>query len=50
LHLAADDPEHRPNLPATWRALSMRFQWQGRWRELKLPEDEGGDCRTGDDP
>ncbi len=41
LRLTKDGPEHRPNLPATWRSLSMRFSWQGRWRELTLPEGEG---------
>jgi trehalose/maltose hydrolase-like predicted phosphorylase len=40
LRLTKDGPEHRPNLPASWRSLSMRFSWQGRWRELTLPEGE----------
>jgi kojibiose phosphorylase len=44
-------PEHRSNMPASWRSFSMRFQWRGRWHELTLPE--GGAERVGqqeDDP
>jgi len=50
LRLTEDGPEHHPNLPASWRSLSMRFQWRGRWHELTLPEGEGRNCRTGNDP
>lgn len=39
LRLAKDGPESRPKLPASWRSLSMRFQWRGRGHELTLPED-----------
>jgi kojibiose phosphorylase len=39
LRLTEDGPEYRPKLPASWRNLSMRFQWRGRWHELTLPED-----------
>jgi kojibiose phosphorylase len=50
LHLTENGPEHRPQLPANWRGLSMRFQWRGRWREFSLPEDDDGNCRSGDSP
>jgi trehalose/maltose hydrolase-like predicted phosphorylase len=50
LHLTEKGPEHHPNLPPSWRNLSMRFHWRGRWRELTLPEDSGEDPREkGDD-
>ena len=39
LRLAKGGPEYHPKLPASWRSLSMRFQWRGRWHELTLPED-----------
>jgi len=42
--------EHRPNLPPSWRSLSMRFQWRGRWHEVVLPESGAGRRTTGDDP
>jgi len=38
LRFTDEGPEHRPNLPPSWRSLSMRFQWRGRWHELALPE------------
>jgi len=38
LRLAGERPEHRANLPPSWRSLSMRYQWRGRWHELTLPE------------
>ena len=50
LRLTENGPEHRPQLPANWRSLSMRFQWRGRSRELTLPEGAGGNCRSGDAP
>ncbi len=50
LRLTEDGPEHRPKLPASWRSLSMRFQWRGRWHELTLPEGEGGNSRSGHAP
>ena len=45
-----EGPEHRPNLPPSWRSLSMRFQWQGRWHEVVLPENGAGRRTTGDEP
>jgi len=45
-----EGPEHRPNLPQSWRSLSMRFQWRGRWHEVVLPESGAGRRTTGDDP
>jgi kojibiose phosphorylase len=50
LRLTEDGPEHRPKLPGSWRSLSMRFQWRGRWHELTLPEGEGENSRLGDAP
>jgi trehalose/maltose hydrolase-like predicted phosphorylase len=50
LRLTEGDPEPRPKLPASWRSLSMRFHWQGRWQELTLPESGAGTRTTGDDP
>ena len=50
LRLTENGPEHHPQLPANWRNLSMRFSWRGRWRELTLPEGEGGNCRLRDVP
>jgi trehalose/maltose hydrolase-like predicted phosphorylase len=48
LRFTDEGPEHRSNIPAGWRSLSMRFQWRGRWHELTLP---GAESRTtGDDP
>jgi kojibiose phosphorylase len=38
LRCCGERPEHRVNLPPTWRSLSMRYQWRGRWHELTLPE------------
>ena len=38
LRFCGERPEHRANLPPSWRSLSMRFQWRGRWHELTLPE------------
>ena len=39
LRFCGESPdEHRANLPPSWRSLSMRFQWRGRWHELTLPE------------
>ena len=38
LRFCGEKPEHRANLPPSWRSLSMRFQWRGRWHELTLPE------------
>ncbi len=40
-------PEHRPNLPPSWRSLSMRYQWRGQWHELSLPE--GAERRKAED-
>jgi len=45
-----EGPEHRPNLPQSWRSLSIRFQWRGRWHEVVLPESGAGRRTTGDDP
>jgi trehalose/maltose hydrolase-like predicted phosphorylase len=50
LRFTDERPEHRPNLPPSWRSLSMRFQWRGRWRELTLPESGAERRTTGDDP
>ncbi|MGE5164055.1 MAG: glycoside hydrolase family 65 protein [Sphingobacteriales bacterium] len=36
LHLGGESPEHRTNLPASWRSLSVRIQWRGQWHELTL--------------
>jgi kojibiose phosphorylase len=38
LRSCGERPEHRAKLPQSWRSLSMRFQWRGRWHELTLPE------------
>ncbi len=38
LRLAGERPEHRANLPPSWRSLSMRYQWRGRWHDLTFPE------------
>ncbi|MGA9195015.1 MAG: glycoside hydrolase family 65 protein, partial [Pseudolabrys sp.] len=38
LRFSGERPEHRAKLPQSWRSLSMRFQWRGRWHELTLPE------------
>jgi kojibiose phosphorylase len=38
LHFCGERPEHRANLPPSWRRLSMRFQWRGQRHELTLPE------------
>jgi trehalose/maltose hydrolase-like predicted phosphorylase len=50
LRFTDERPEHRPNLPPSWRSLSMRFQWRGRWHELTLPESGVARRTTGDDP
>jgi kojibiose phosphorylase len=50
LRFTDEGPEHRPNLPPSWRSLSMRFQWQGRWHEVVLPENGAGRRTTGDEP
>ncbi len=41
LCFSAERPEHRANLPPSWRSLSMHYQWRGRWYELTLPEGAG---------
>ena len=38
LRFCGERPELCANLPPSWRSLSMRFQWRGRWHELALPE------------
>jgi kojibiose phosphorylase len=38
LRLGGEMPEHGTNLPPSWRSLSMRLQWRGRWHELTLPQ------------
>ena len=38
LRVCGERPKHSANLPPSWRSLSMRFQWRGRWHELALPE------------
>ena len=38
LRFCGERPERCANLPPSWRSLSMRFQWRGRWHELALPE------------
>jgi trehalose/maltose hydrolase-like predicted phosphorylase len=50
LRFTDERPEHRPNLPPSWRSLSMRFQWRGRWHELALSESAAERRTTGDDP
>ena len=40
-------PDHCANLPPSWRGLSMRFQWRGRWHELSLPERSEGPQTSG---
>jgi kojibiose phosphorylase len=47
LRLVKDGPEYHPKLPASWRSLSMRFQWRGRWHELTLPEKCGAPESSG---
>ena len=50
LYFTDEGPEHRPNLAPSWRSLSMRFQWRGRWHEVVLPESGAERRTTGDDP
>jgi trehalose/maltose hydrolase-like predicted phosphorylase len=50
LRFTDERPEHRPNLPPSWRSLSMRFQWRGRWHELTVPESGAESRTTEDDP
>jgi len=50
LRFTDEGPEHRPKLPPSWRSLSMRFQWRGRWHEVVLPESGAERRTTGDDP
>jgi len=50
LHLGEGGPQVHPQLPASWRGLAMQFQWRGCWHELRLPQDSGEICRTGDGP
>jgi kojibiose phosphorylase len=38
LRLGGESLEHRTNLPASWRSLSVRIQWRGQWHELTLRE------------
>ena len=38
LRIGKDGPEQQPNLPPSWRSLSMHFQCRGRCHELRLPE------------
>ncbi len=48
LHVCGGEkPEHRANLPPSWRSLSMRYQWRGEWHELTLPE--GAERRKAED-
>ena len=48
LRLCGERPEHRANLPPSWRSLSMRFQWRGQWHELTLPEGAEREKRRDD--
>ena len=48
LHLGGESPEHRTNLPASWRSLSVRIQWRGQWHELTLPEGAEREKRRDD--
>lgn len=50
LRFTDEGSEHRSNMPASWRRLSMRFQWRGRWHELTLPEGGAESRTTGEDP
>jgi kojibiose phosphorylase len=50
LHLTQKGPEHRPNLPPSWRSLSMRFHWRGQWHEITVPERSGDGWKNGDAP
>ena len=47
LRFCGDRPEHRANLPPSWRSLSMRVRWRGRWHELTLPA--GAERRKAED-
>jgi trehalose/maltose hydrolase-like predicted phosphorylase len=38
LRLTREGPEPRPNLPPSWRSLSMRIHWRHRWHDIKIPE------------
>ena len=49
LHLTEKGPEHRPNLPPSWRSISMVFRWRGRWQELELPDSAGDGWKKGED-
>ena len=40
LRFSGEGPEHRANLPPSWRSMSMRVSWRGRWHEL----DASGRC------
>jgi len=37
LHLGESEPRFQPNLPESWRRLSMRFQWRNNWFDVALP-------------
>ena len=50
LRLGGERPRHRANLPPSWRSLSMRLHWHGRWHELTLPEDRGRGTNAAGDP
>jgi kojibiose phosphorylase len=50
LRVTERGPEHLPNLPASWRSLSMRFQWRCRPHELRVPEGAAENRRTENDP
>ena len=47
LRVCGERPEHRANLPPSWRSLSMRYQWRGQWHQLTLPE--GAERRKAED-
>ena len=48
LHLTEKGPEHRPNLPPSWRSISMVFRWRGRRQELELPDSAGDGWKKGE--
>jgi kojibiose phosphorylase len=50
LLLAQEGPEHQPNLPPSWRSLSMRFHWRGQWHTITVPEISGDDWKKVDAP
>jgi kojibiose phosphorylase len=50
LRLTQEGPEHHPNLPPSWRSLSMQFLWRDQWHEITVPQRSGDVRKDGDAP